>query len=145
MSIEIIKEDRHLSQTAAKVGAQASEFDFEVHELPEGYDGQVLLDMALIAPMRPREKTAGGVILTAKTQEVDEYSAQLGKILKVGEAFYELAPHKDFKVKPKVGDFVQFRPYAGIRHQINEAMYILIRQQDIFAIIDPKFKYKIYT
>ena len=84
-----------------------------------------LSDRVLILPNPAEEKTAGGLIIpdTAKEKRL------AGKVVAVGPGTSEV------KMEVKVGDQVLYRKYAGQEIQIEGESYLIMKQQDILAII----------
>lgn len=144
MTIAYTKQTVPTSSTAAKLKAEAFLFDFDVDDFPEGCSTP-LQDLCVIAPLKPKEKTKGGIILAESTKEVGDYIAQFGRIERIGEFFYETGAFKEAKTKPKVGDYVQFLPYNGRRFDVNGMKFYLLTQKDLLQIINPEFDLQIYS
>ena len=84
-----------------------------------------LSDRVLILPNPAEEKTAGGLIMpdTAKEKPL------AGKVIAVGPGT------KDVQMEVKVGDQVLYGKYAGQEIQIDGVDYLMMKQNDILAII----------
>ena len=84
-----------------------------------------LSDRVLILPNPAEEKTAGGLIIpdTAKEKPL------AGKVIAVGPGTSEV------KMEVKVGDQVPYGKYAGQEIQIDGETYLIMKQNDILAII----------
>ena len=84
-----------------------------------------LADRVLIEPNPAEEKTAGGLIIpdTAKSKPL------AGKVVAVGPGTSEV------KMEVKVGDQVLYGKYAGQEIQIEGESYLIMKQNDILAII----------
>ena len=84
-----------------------------------------LSDRVLILPNPPEEKTAGGLIIpdTAKEKPL------AGKVIAVGPGTSEI------KMEVKVGDQVLYGKYAGQEINVDGTDYLIMKQQDILAII----------
>ena len=84
-----------------------------------------LSDRVLILPNPAEEKTAGGLIIpdTAKEKPL------AGKVLAVGPGTSEV------KMEVSVGDQVLYGKYAGQELQIDGESYLIMKQNDILAII----------
>ncbi len=84
-----------------------------------------LSDRVLIQPNPAEEKTAGGLFIpdTAKEKPL------AGKVVAVGPGTEEV------KMEVKAGDTVLYGKYAGTEIQIEGEDYIIMRQNDILAII----------
>ena len=84
-----------------------------------------LSDRVLILTNPAEEKTAGGLIIpdTAKEKPL------AGKVVAVGPGNAEV------KMEVKVGDQVLYGKYAGQEIQIDGTDYLIMKQNDILAII----------
>ena len=84
-----------------------------------------LSDRVLILPNPAEEKTAGGLIIpdTAKEKPL------AGKVVAVGPGTSEV------KMEVKVGDQVLYGKYAGQEIQVDGVDYLIMKQNDILAII----------
>ena len=84
-----------------------------------------LSDRVLIQPNPAEEKTAGGLIIpdTAKEKPL------AGKVIAVGPGT------KEVTMEVKVGDQVLYGKYAGQGIQIDGTDYLIMKQNDILAII----------
>lgn len=68
----------------------------------------------LVATYIRPEKTAGGIILTAKTLAEDEYQGKVGLVLKLGPLCFENSDSHNFGgFKVAVGDWVMYRVSDG--------------------------------
>ena len=84
-----------------------------------------LSDRVLVLPDPAEEKTAGGLIIpdTAKEKPL------AGKIVAAGPGT------KDVTMEVKAGDHVLYGKYAGTEIRIDGTDYLIMKQQDILAII----------
>ena len=84
-----------------------------------------LSDRVLILPNPAEEKTAGVLIIpdTAKEKPL------AGKVIAVGTGTSEI------KMEVKVGDQVLYGKYAGQEINVDGTDYLIMKQQDILAII----------
>ena len=84
-----------------------------------------LSDRVLVLPNPAEEKTAGGLIIpdTAKEKPL------AGKVVAVGPGTSEV------KMEVKVGDQVLYGKYAGQEIQVDDVDYLIMKQNDILAII----------
>ncbi len=92
---------------------------------------QPIGDRILIERESAEEKTAGGIVLpdTAKDKP------KRGKVISVGEGrLLRDGTRAPFQVK--VGDRVLFSAYAGEEFKIDDRELLLMREDDILAIID---------
>ncbi len=84
-----------------------------------------LSDRVLILPNPAEEKTAGGLFIpdTAKEKPL------AGKVIAVGPGTSEV------KMEVKEGDQVLYGKYAGTEVTVDGTDYLIMRQNDIMAII----------
>jgi chaperonin GroES len=84
-----------------------------------------LSDRVLIEPNPAEEKTAGGLFIpdTAKEKPL------AGKVVAVGPGTAEVT------MEVKVGDQVLYGKYAGTEINVEGKDYLIMRQNDILAII----------
>lgn len=90
-----------------------------------------LHDRVIVKPSAAEEKTAGGLIIPDTAQE----KPQRGEIVAIGEGKVS----EDGKKNPltvKVGDTVLYGKYSGTEVQIEGADYLIMRESDIFAIVN---------
>ena len=89
-----------------------------------------LSDRVLIQPNPAEEKTAGGLIIPDTAKE----KPSKGEVVAVGPGKHA----DDGKLVPmavKVGDMVLFNKYAGTEVKIDGAEHLVMREDDILAII----------
>lgn len=84
-----------------------------------------LADRVLVEPAAAEEKTVGGIIIpdTAKEKSLQ------GKVLAVGNGT------KDEEMVVKEGDTVLYGKYAGTELEYEGKKYLVMRQNDILAIL----------
>ncbi len=85
-----------------------------------------LADRVLVEPVEAESKTAGGIIIpdTAKEKPVK------GKIVAVGIG------KKDEPMTLKPGNIVLYGKYSGTEIQVEGKDYLIMRESDIFAILN---------
>ncbi len=88
-------------------------------------------DRVIVKPMEAEEKTKGGIILpdTAKEKPIEGtvVAAGPGKVSDDGKAI---------KMEVKVGDKVLYGKYSGTEVNVEGEEYLIMRESDIFAIIE---------
>lgn len=93
---------------------------------------QVMHDRVLIKKLEPNTKSSGGIMLTSPTSPVFEAT-----VIAVGTG----KPIKDAAPIPltvKVGDKVIYNPGATITITLNGEELLVIKEEEIFAILDDK-------
>ncbi|MCM8773829.1 MAG: co-chaperone GroES [Candidatus Omnitrophica bacterium] len=87
-------------------------------------------DRVVIKPSEEKERTKGGIVLPDTAKE----KPQEGEIVAVGEG----KRSDDGKIIPlsvKVGDKVLYGKYSGTEITINDEDYLIVREDEILAII----------
>ncbi len=85
-----------------------------------------LADRVVVQYGKPEEKTQGGIILTASTQE----KPQIATVTAVGPG------KKDEPMPVKVGDRVLVGKYSGTELKVDEEEYTIVGADDILAIVE---------
>ncbi len=86
---------------------------------------QPLADRVLVQPAAAEEKTVGGIIIPDSAKE----KPLRGTVLAVGNGT------KDEPMILKEGDQVLYGKYAGTELEFEGEKYLIIKQQDVLAII----------
>ena len=76
------------------------------------------------------EKTKSGIVLPSAAQE----KQQVATVLAVGEG--GIIDGKEVTMQVKVGDKVLFSKYAGSEFKLDGEEVVIIRQNDILAVIE---------
>jgi chaperonin GroES len=90
-----------------------------------------LHDWVIVARLEEEEKTKGGIIIpdTAKEKPIE------GKVIAVGKG----KRNEDgtlIPVEVKVGDWILFAKFAGTEVKIDGKEHLMMREEDILAIIE---------
>ncbi len=91
---------------------------------------QPLGDRVLVEPLEAEEKSSGGIVIpdTAKEKQ------QKGKVVAIGKG----RVNEDGKTTPlevKVNDQVLFGRYSGTEIKLGAVEYLIVKEDDILAII----------
>ncbi|MCB0457275.1 MAG: co-chaperone GroES [Flavobacteriaceae bacterium] len=86
---------------------------------------QPLSDRVLVEPQAAETKTASGIYIPDSAKE----KPQQGKVVAVGKG------KKDHSMTVKVGDVVLYGKYAGTELKLDGKEYLIMREDDILAII----------
>lgn len=87
-------------------------------------------DRVVIKLMESEETTKSGIVLPGSAKE----KPQMAEVLAVGPG--GLADGKEVKMEVKVGDKVIFSKYAGTEVKLDGQEYIIVRQNDILAVVE---------
>ena len=89
-----------------------------------------LADRVVVKMTELEETTQSGIILAAAAKE----KPQVAEVLAVGPGGN--VDGKDIVMHVKVGDKVITSKYAGTEVKLNKEEYIIVRQNDILAIVE---------
>ena len=90
-----------------------------------------LHDHVIVKQLEEEEKTRGGIIIPDTAKE----KPQKGKIISTGRGRLT----DDGQVRPlevKAGDKVLFRKYAGTEFKIEGEEFLMMREEDIFGVLN---------
>ena len=90
-----------------------------------GLNIKPLSDRVLIEPEAAETKTASGIYIPETAKE----KPQRGKVVAVGKG------HKDHDMTVKVGDTVLYGKYSGTELKLEGTDYLMMREDDILAIV----------
>ena len=82
-------------------------------------------DRVVLKQLEAEETTASGIVLPGQAQE----KPQQAKVVAVGPGT------EDVKMQVKVGDAVIYSKYAGTEVKLDKEEYVVVRQDDILAIV----------
>ncbi len=86
-------------------------------------------DRVVLKQLVAEETTKSGIVLPGQNKE----KPQQAEVLAVGPG--GMVDGKEVKMEVKVGDNVIYSKYAGTEVKMDEEEYIIVRQNDILAII----------
>ena len=89
-----------------------------------------LFDRVVIKSCEVEETTKSGLILTGNAKE----KPQMAEVLAVGPG--GVVDGKEVTMHVKVGDKVIYSKYAGTEVKLDDKEYIVVRQNDILAIVE---------
>ncbi|WP_017413396.1 MULTISPECIES: co-chaperone GroES [Clostridium] len=87
-------------------------------------------DRVVIKRLEAEEMTKSGIVLPGASKE----KPQEAEVVAVGPGGY--VDGKDIKMELKVGDKVLFSKYSGSEIKFEGKEYIILRQDDILAVIE---------
>lgn len=91
-------------------------------------------DRVVVEPLEAEEKTKGGIILPDTAKE----KPQEGKVVAVGKGKINEKTGEVIPLEVKVGDKVLYGKYSGTEVTIDEKQYIILREDDILAVVEEK-------
>lgn len=89
-----------------------------------------LFDRVVIKSIESEETTKSGIVLPGTAKE----KPQMAVILAVGPG--GLVDGKETKMQVKVGDKVIYSKYAGTEVKMDGTEYVIVRQNDILAVVE---------
>ena len=89
-----------------------------------------LLDRVVLRAVENEETTKSGIVLAQTSKE----KPQIAKVVAVGPG--GMVDGKEVKMQLVVGDKVVYSKYAGTTLKYNDDEYIIVKQDDILAIIE---------
>lgn len=89
-----------------------------------------LADRVVIKNVEAEETTKGGIILTAAAKE----KPQMAEVIAVGPG--GCVDGKEVKMYVSAGDKVIYSKYAGTEVKLDGTEYIVVRQNDILAVVE---------
>ena len=87
-------------------------------------------DRVVLKQLEAEETTKSGIVLPGQAQE----KPQQAEVIAVGPG--GVVDGKEVKMEVKVGDKVIYSKYAGTSVEIEDEEYIVVKQDDILAIIE---------
>ena len=87
-------------------------------------------DRVVLKQLVAEETTKSGIVLPGQAQE----KPQQAEVVAVGPG--GMVDGKEVKMEVKVGDKVIYSKYSGTEVKIDEEEYIIVRQNDILAIVE---------
>ena len=89
-----------------------------------------LLDRVVLKAVENEETTKSGIVLVQTSKE----KPQIAEVVAVGPG--GMVDGKEVKMQLVVGDKVVYSKYAGTTLKYNDDEYIIVKQDDILAIIE---------
>lgn len=84
----------------------------------------------VIKKLEAEEKTKSGIVLTGSAKE----KPQEAEVVAVGPG--TVVDGQKIEMEVKVGDKVLYSKYAGTEVKVEEEEYIILKQEDILAIVE---------
>lgn len=89
-----------------------------------------LTDRVVLKQLEAEETTASGIVLPGNAQE----KPQQAEVIAVGPG--GVVDGKEVKMQVSVGDKVIYSKYAGTEVKLGDDEFIVVRQNDIVAIVE---------
>ncbi len=88
-------------------------------------------DRLIVKAMEAEETTAGGIVIPDTAKE----KPQKGEVIAVGPG-KQLDNGKVVPIEVAVGDTVYYAKYGGTEVKLGAEEYVILRQDDVLAILD---------
>jgi len=88
-------------------------------------------DRVVVKTAEAEEKTASGIILADSAKE----KPVKGTVIAVGDGKWDEDGEKRIPLDVKVGDLVIYSKYGGTEVKVEGEEYLILRNDDIFAIL----------
>lgn len=88
-----------------------------------------LADRVVLKQLEAEETTKSGIVLPGQAKE----KPQQAEVIAVGPG--GMVDGKEIKMEVEVGDKVIYSKYAGTEVKMDDAEYIIVKQNDILAIV----------
>ena len=88
-----------------------------------------LADRVVLKQLEAEETTKSGIVLPGQAKE----KPQQAEVIAVGPG--GMVDGKEIKMEVSVGDTVIYSKYAGTEVKMDDAEYIIVKQNDILAIV----------
>ena len=104
---------------------------------------KILGDRVAVAVYGRPEKTAGGIYVSDSQIQEDQYQGCTGAVIALGPLAFKYDGQFEWEGdKPKVGDFVLFRPADGYQYAFRKACIRIFPSDAIMAVVsDPLLYY----
>ena len=89
-----------------------------------------LADRVVLKSIETEEVTKGGIVLPGTAKE----KPQMAEVISVGPG--GVVEGKEVKMYVKAGDKVIYQKYAGTEVKLDRDEYIVVRQNDILAVVE---------
>jgi len=84
----------------------------------------------LLKEVETQETTKSGIVLPSNAKE----KPYMAEVIEVGPG--EIEDGKEIKMEVKKGDKVLYSKYAGTEIKLDNEKYLIVKQEDILAIIE---------
>lgn len=124
--------------------AQSKEFlNAEDVNIPEGMP-QPMLWRILVAPVRPKRMSRGGIELVPESVDNQEHLTNVCKVMAMGAMAGKKDTWPEGAWDIKVGDWVVIGQYAGQRFEFQGVKLILLNDDEVLAKAESPEGFRIY-
>ena len=103
---------------------------------------QPLLWRILVRPLQARKVTVGGILMTDKIQQDQEFVTVVGQIVAMGDKAFKDAKFSDDN-NPGIGSWVLYPTYGGQRIELSDGrVYQLMNDDSVLCVVDDPELYR---
>ena len=103
---------------------------------------QPLLWRILVRPLQAKAVSDGGIALTHKVQQDQEFVTVVGQVVAMGDLAYS-SPKLQDQHNPKVGDWVLYPTYGGQRIELADGrVFVLMNDDAVLCVVDDPEPYR---
>lgn len=127
-----------MTENEGWVNEQSVEIPYD--ELP-----QPMYWRMLVMPVRPQEKSKGGIVIASAAQDAQEHLNYIGKVVAVGGC---CGKHKKFEGEEKVvgvGDWVLYSRYAGQKVEYKGLKMLFINDDEVLGLVKNPEGFRVYV
>jgi len=102
----------------------------------------------LIRKERPKEKTAGGIFLTDKARDEEDYMSITAQVVDMGDLCYRNRETGErWRCDPwcKPGDWIIIPKFTQFKLEIDDQEYRFINDDEVIAVIDDPKSIKVFN
>lgn len=105
--------------------------------------GKPLLWRLTIEPLKPKEKTVGGIVLAPESIDATEVQTCVGKVLAMGALCYKSKPRPglDFEQemnRARVGDYILYGAHSGQKVKLRDgSRRVVLNDSDVLENLGP--------
>lgn len=113
-------------------------------EVPEGIPRPDLWRV-LVMPLKPKKKTASGIVLPDSAQRNEMHVNYIGQIVAMGPLAYKSEVFQGLVDPPKVGDWVAYGQHAGQPMVFKGTRFLVVNDKEILCRLDSPDGFLVYA
>lgn len=121
---------------------EEAEWANEDREYPEGFwDGlpKPILWRLLVMPVKPKEKSKGGIVIPVQAQDAQRYLNYIGRVVACGELAFKTERFEGDSHLPKLGDYVVYSRYTGQPMTYKGVKLLILNDDEVLGTVpDPE-------
>lgn len=89
----------------------------------------------LVMPVKPKERSKGGIVIPVQAQDAQQYLNYIGRIVAMGGCAYKSERFAGETQFPEVGDYVVYGRYAGQPMSYKGVKLLTINDDEVLGIV----------